>query len=111
MALSRRAREHAAEIRAHDWRDAPYRLDRAGHRREFDTKKSSQVLSPAEASRIKVNVMWVTAQGLGYEDPNFDVVEFARACGVDDLSEATLRYGIRRNLDGSYMEPGRVAEA
>jgi hypothetical protein len=49
--------------------------------------------------------MWVTAQVLGHDDPNFDIVEFARACGIHHLSEGTLRYGARRNPDGSYMAP------
>ncbi|MGA4995869.1 hypothetical protein [Nonomuraea bangladeshensis] len=106
MALSRLAREFAEEIKNHDWSDAPWRLDRAGHRRDADTKRSAQVLSPDDAHWVKVNVMWVTAQVLGHADPNFDVVEFARACDVTGLSPDTLRYGIRRNPDGSYMTPG-----
>jgi hypothetical protein len=31
MGLSRPARELAAEINHHDWSDAPFRADRAGH--------------------------------------------------------------------------------
>ncbi|MFC4122050.1 hypothetical protein [Nonomuraea zeae] len=105
MALSRLARHFAAEIKHHDWIDAPYRLDGAGHSRDLDTKKSQQALEPDDAERVKVNVMWVTAQVLGHDDPNFDIVEFARACGIHHLSEGTLRYGARRNPDGSYMAP------
>jgi hypothetical protein len=84
MALSRLAREFAAEIKNHDWSDAPYRLDRAGHKREFDgRKKSAEQLSPHETDRVRTNVMWVAAQVLGHTDPNFDVYEFAEACGVN----------------------------
>lgn len=28
--------QHGSEINNHDWSDAPYRVDRAGHRREHD---------------------------------------------------------------------------
>jgi hypothetical protein len=30
------ARDFAAEINYHHWSDAPYRIDRAGHRRDHD---------------------------------------------------------------------------
>lgn len=36
MALSRLAQEFAAEIANHDWSDAPYRTDRAGHQNSDD---------------------------------------------------------------------------
>jgi hypothetical protein len=34
-----------------------------------------------------MNVMWVTAQVLGHADPNFDVYEYAEACGVNTLTK------------------------
>ncbi|GAA3081775.1 hypothetical protein GCM10017600_75110 [Streptosporangium carneum] len=37
MALGRLAREFAAEIANHDWSDATERLDRAGHKRDFES--------------------------------------------------------------------------
>lgn len=80
--LSRRAREFAAEISSHDWSDAPYRLDRAGHDRRTDSRASDEVLSPEETDRVRTNVAWVVAQVLKHEDPNLDLYEFAAACGV-----------------------------
>lgn len=80
--LSRRAREFAAEISSHDWSDAPYRLDRAGHDRRTDSRASGEVLSPEETDRVRTNVAWVVAQVLKHEDPNLDLWEFAAACGV-----------------------------
>ncbi|MFI7691627.1 hypothetical protein ACIBQ6_21345 [Nonomuraea sp. NPDC049655] len=108
MALSRLAREFAAEISNHDWRDAPYRLDRAGHQWELDSpgKRSDTLLSQREARFVKTNVMWVAAQVLGHEDPNFDIKEFAEACGLTGMSESTLYYGTRRNSEGRYSKPG-----
>ena len=41
--LSRIAQQHADEIRQHDWSDAPWRIDRAGHSREHDTGPLVQV--------------------------------------------------------------------
>lgn len=41
MALSRLAREFAAEINYHDWSDAPFRLDRAGHQRDHDGNRAT----------------------------------------------------------------------
>jgi hypothetical protein len=102
--LSRIAREHAAEIAAHDWSDAPWRLDRAGHDRQHDTNKGTQQLTEKESDRVRTNAMWVTAQVLAYSDPHFDVVEFARACGVQ-LSEGGLRAGLRGGA-GQYARPG-----
>ncbi|MEU8158143.1 hypothetical protein AB0B94_31195 [Micromonospora sp. NPDC048986] len=86
MALSRLAQQFADEIRNHDWSDAPYRADKAGHKREHDTSRGRHnvpQLAPEETDTIRLNVMWVTAQVLAYNDPNFDVYEFAEACGVD----------------------------
>lgn len=101
MALSRLAREFAAEINNHDWSDAPYRIDRAGHKREQDSaaRLTKDVLTPAETHRVKVNVMWVTAQVLGHADPNFDVHEYAKSCGIEGLSKATISYGLRYDGD------------
>lgn len=82
MALSRLAEEFAAEIRAHDWSDAPWRLDRAGHDRATDSKKPAEHLDPDETDRVRTNVMWVTAQVLLHADPNFSIEEFAVACGI-----------------------------
>lgn len=83
--LSRIAREIADEIRNHDWSDAPYRLDRAGHQREDDrgSRLSGQQLTPEETDFVRTNVMWVTGQVLGHLDPNFDEFEYAEWCGVD----------------------------
>lgn len=80
--LSRIAREFAAEIANQDWSDAPYRLDRAGHKREWDSNRGSQVLTPEQTDAIRTNVMWVTAQVLLHADPNLDLHEYAEACGV-----------------------------
>ncbi|MEU9837118.1 hypothetical protein AB0D67_36740 [Streptosporangium sp. NPDC048047] len=100
MALSRLAREFAAEIAGHDWSDAHYRLDRAGHQRERDTNAvNGTPLTPREAHSVKVNVMWVTAQVLWGADPNFDVQEFARMCGVKGLSPSWLKNGLRSDRD------------
>ncbi|WP_285033867.1 hypothetical protein [Mycolicibacterium sp. lyk4-40-TYG-92] len=82
--LSRIAREFAAEIASHDWSDAPYRLDRAGHRREDDSpaRRVAEPLDPTETAAVRTNVMWVTAQVLRHMDPNLDLHEYATACGV-----------------------------
>ncbi|MEV5819386.1 hypothetical protein AB0L22_09435 [Micromonospora haikouensis] len=115
MALSRIAQQFADEIRQHDWSDAPYRVDRAGHRRS-DDKQPTQQLEPAETDRVRTNVMWVTAQVLGYNDPNFDVYEFAEACGVKTTMRRTgnrnggIAAGLRRFADGGYSKPGTWAE-
>lgn len=54
--------------------------------------------------------MWVTAQVLAYQDPNFDVYEFAEACGVDTKTRSGRRDGgISAGLregNGKYMRPG-----
>lgn len=83
MALSKIARDFAREISNHHWSDAPYRRDRAGHNRDSDTRAGDRVLNDQETDAVRTNVMWVTAQVLGYHDPNFNVYEFAEACGVD----------------------------
>lgn len=77
-------RDMAAEIKQHDWSDAPYRLDRAGHRREDDSNRGSDHLTETEADNVRINVMWVAAQVLKYQRPDLDVHEFAEACGTPD---------------------------
>jgi hypothetical protein len=94
MALSRHAAMHAAEIKQHDWSDAPYRADKAGHDRNFDGRRRvEKTLSTRETDIVRMNVMWVTAQVLRYEDPNFDVYEFAEACGVNIRNQDGSRSG------------------
>ena len=106
MALSRLAQEFAAEIKNHDWSDAPFRIDRAGHRRELDSpSKLSDPLSAEDAHRVQTNVMWVVAQVLGHADPNFDPVEFARACGITDLTSGEIEAGLR-SREGRFCRPG-----
>jgi hypothetical protein len=110
MALSRVAREFAAEIRLQDWSDAPYRADRAGHSRERDSNRGDRVLSKAETDTLRLNVMWVIGQVLGYSDPNLDVYEFAEACGVDintrkGRRDGGIAAGLRRT-SGRYHQPG-----
>lgn len=83
MSLSQAAQYFADEIRNHDWSDAPFRYDRAGHDRITDTNAGSQVLTAVQTRNVKTNAMWVVAQVLRYQDPNFDVYEFAEACGLD----------------------------
>ncbi|WP_159800889.1 hypothetical protein [Arthrobacter zhaoguopingii] len=111
--LNRLAAEFAAEIANHDWSDAPYRLDRAGHHRDHDTNRGKQVLEPAEADAIRTNVMWVAAQVLKHADPNLDLHEFAEACGVPRRFTHTkhgqlngmIDAGIRMR-DGQALTPG-----
>lgn len=86
MALSRLAHELAAEIAFHDWSDAPYRVDKAGHRREHDTgpKRSRNVLEEDQEARVRTNVMFVVGQVLGHAgliEPK-DIAEWAETCGV-----------------------------
>lgn len=80
--LSRLAREFAAEISSHDWSDAPYRFDRAGHQRHWDSRATDEQLDQRGTENVLLNVMAVTAQVLRNLDPNLDVHEFAEACGV-----------------------------
>ncbi|GAA4082791.1 hypothetical protein [Actinomadura miaoliensis] len=113
MALSRLAQELAAEIRLQDWSDAPYRIDRAGHRREYDSNKGDKVLNANETANIRTNVMWVVAQVLGHQDPNFDPHEFAQACGVNAYNSrggksGVITSGLRRTPDGRYFKPGSL---
>jgi hypothetical protein len=113
MALSRLAREFAAEIAHHDWSDAPWRTDRAGHRRSDDgpQRQTTQTLSDEESGRVRMNAMWVTAQVLIHADPNLDIYEFAEACGVPVRNSRGqvnrgIEYGLRRDPDGRYHQPG-----
>lgn len=105
--LNRLAREFAAEIASHDWSDAPFRLDRAGHQRRLDSagKRVTEPLSKQEADRVRTNVMWVTAQVLKHADPNLDLHEYAAACGIPrSITHRTngsrsdaITYGLRWN--------------
>ncbi len=80
--LSKIAQNFADEIRNHDWSDAPFRIDRAGHRRDTDgAKRTQQQLDPEQTDRVRMNVIWVVAQQLASVDPNFDPHEFADAAG------------------------------
>ncbi|MGH7745456.1 MAG: hypothetical protein ACREQ5_11785 [Candidatus Dormibacteria bacterium] len=110
MVLSRLAREFAAEIANHDWSDAPFRADRAGHDRAIDNSSCKQ-LSPDETRVVRMNVMWVTAQVLGHADPNFDEYAFAEACGVETKTRhgrlnGGISAGLRKTIDGRYCRPG-----
>lgn len=114
MALSRLAREFAAEINYHDWSDAPFRLDRAGHQRDHDRHNATvRQLTEDETDNVRTNVMWVVAQVLGHADPNFDVFEFAEWCGVDTRTPSGrprsghIPAGLRHNLEtGAVARPG-----
>lgn len=110
MALSRLAQEFAAEIRNHDWSDAPYRTDRAGHNRALDTNRGERILTGPESDAVRMNVMWVAAQVLGHADLNFDEHEFAVACGVNARDSrggksGTITAGLRK-VNGRYCRPG-----
>jgi hypothetical protein len=50
MTLSCLAREFATEIANHDWSDAPYRCDRAGHDRTGDSNRNEYQLSPIQTT-------------------------------------------------------------
>ncbi|MFD3596403.1 hypothetical protein ACFWU5_27090 [Nocardia sp. NPDC058640] len=112
MALSRVARKFADEIRNHDWSDAPFRVDRAGHRRESDVVKSSRTsqLELQQTDFVRMNVMWVVGQVLWSEDPNFQPYEFADACGVDIYAKSGrlnggIEMGFRRDAEGRACSP------
>jgi len=113
MALSRLVREFADEINGHDWSDAPYRCDRAGHKRLAAPHSTSGVLTESATDIVLWNVVVVTAQVLMYSDPNLDLVEFAIACGLPQDMAGTsedpdgfLLYGIRRDATGQVARPG-----
>lgn len=103
--LSRLAREFAAEIAQHDWSDAPWRIDRAGHDRTVDTNRGSDQLTPKQTDNIRLNVTWVVAQVLGHADPNLDIVEFSAAAGVKENRPGILRAGLRA-WNALYDRPG-----
>ncbi|MFD5342295.1 hypothetical protein ACFWJY_00615 [Streptomyces anulatus] len=116
MALSRIAAQFAAEINQHDWSDAPYRADRAGHQRAVDRTNSDQ-LKPQEIEVLKMNVAWVTGQVLAFNDPNFNEHEFFAACGLNPRSTSGQLSGWVTNglrfesaPDGSrrYQVPGKL---
>lgn len=116
MALSRLAREYAAEIRAHDWSDAPYRADRAGHRREDDRGwRDRPRLSERETEIVRLNVMWVVGQVLGHAGVLRldEIYEWAEACGCDTNTPAgrprsrQIRYGFRFDGD-AFAGPAAV---
>ncbi len=115
MALSRIAQEFADEINGHDWSDAPWRLDRAGHQWSSDKRKQvAEPLDARETAFLRTNVMWVAAQVLLHADPNLDVHEFAVACGVprnivfnsDGRKSGAIRMGLRFD-DSGAAEPGK----
>jgi hypothetical protein len=116
--LSRLAREFAAEINYHDWSDAPFRLDRAGHQRDHDGHRAtSQQLSPSETDKVRTNVMWMVAQVLGHADPNFDIFEFAEWCGVNTRTASGrprsghIPAGLRMDYEtGTVDRPGNPTE-
>jgi hypothetical protein len=110
MALSRIAEAFAAEISNHDWSDAPWRADRAGHDRSTDSHQGVQQLTPAETANVRLNVMWVVAQVLAHMDPNLDVYGFAEAAGVNTRTShgdpsGHIVYGLRR-VNEQYCRPG-----
>jgi len=117
--LSEIAREFADEIALHDWSDAPWRPDRAGHHYSDDdgSPKQTEQLDPEHADNIRTNVMWVTAQVLISHDPQLDLYEYAVACGVperlihgqDGARSGIVPNGIRRGADGTPAAPGSRA--
>lgn len=110
-ALTSRERQLADEIAAHDWAGAPYYPSGAAH---ATPETGAPRLEDHEAERVRVNVMWVVAQCLGYEDPEFNPDAFAVACGVTRDYRCTpfggpstiIREGLRIGMDGSYSRPG-----
>jgi hypothetical protein len=105
MPMSRLAREFAAEIAHHDWSDAPFRADRAGHDRSIDSKRPAEVLNDRSTDAVRLNVVWVTGQVLAHADPNFDIVEYAAAAGCIENRPGILQAGLRRQ-QGVYATPG-----
>jgi hypothetical protein len=103
--LSRLAREFAAEIANHDWSDAPWRIDRAGHHRKIDTNRGPDELTAKQTDNVRLNVAWVVAQVLGHEDPNLDITEFAASAGVEERRPGILKAGLRA-WNGRYARPG-----
>lgn len=119
MALSRLAAEFAAEIKQQDWSDAPFRPDRAGHQRWMDGNNPAiRQLESDETDILKLNIMWNTAQVLAHRDPNFDVYEYAEACGIANRHIYTssgrksggITGGLRQD-EGGYHRPGTYSSA
>lgn len=115
MTLSPLAAHLAAEINAHDWSDAPFRFDRAGHRREYDTHRGTETLLPDEVDNVKANVAAVVAQVLGYmEGTSFDPHEFFLYAGVapsirltsNGRQSGAVTAGLRINVGPRYDAPG-----
>jgi hypothetical protein len=98
----------AAEIRQHDWSDAPWRIDRAGHDRSKDSNRGPQTLSPEETERVRTNVMWTTAQALGHADPNFDIYEYAEACGITVSTPSGRRAWVQNGLRIDYTDTSNL---
>lgn len=114
MALSRLAREFAAEIRAHDWSDSPYRSDRAGHRREDDKDHESKPrLDEKQTGIVQLNVAWVVGQVLGHAGllTADDIYEWADACGCQTSTlsgrprSGHIKFGFRWRGDGVFAAP------
>lgn len=114
--LTRDQQKRAAEIRAQDWSDAPFRRDRAGHRWEDDSPSKQTVrLDQTQTENLLWNVVVNAAQVYAYEDPNFDVYVFGEACGLPRHMlynnrggrDGGLEAGIRKSsADGSPSRPG-----
>ncbi len=114
--LSTIAQSLADEIRAQDWSDAHSRADGARHDRKTDRTTDPQ-LDDVETATVHVNVMWVVAQALSDNDPNFDVHDFAEAAGVSDIyrlrkdgsPSGAIPAGIRRNPTRPTYTPVQLA--
>lgn len=115
MALSRTAQLIAREINAQDWSDAHTRLDGSRHDRRADRTTSDQ-LEPGLEEHVRLNVVWVVAQALSAEDPNFNVREFARASGVPKdflltrrgTPNGMIEAGLRFNSDIEIRQRGAL---
>ncbi|MGW3491313.1 hypothetical protein [Streptomyces sp. NPDC001054] len=109
MALSRMAAQFAAEIKQHDWSDAPYRADKAGHDRQVDGRHATSTqLDPNETEIVTMNVAWVAAQVLAYNDPNFNEHEFFEACGLNARNQdGRLSGGVTYGLRFEAVEGGK----
>ncbi|MFF7038754.1 hypothetical protein [Streptomyces griseus] len=114
--LSRIAAQFAAEIKQHDWSDAPYRADKAGHNRQMDGRNATPTqLPPEQTEMVTKNAAWVVAQVLAYNDPNFNEHEFFEACGLnartkDGRLSSSVTYGLRfepiENGKRRFQTPG-----
>ncbi|MQY11489.1 hypothetical protein SRB5_16080 [Streptomyces sp. RB5] len=106
--LSRFAAQLAAEIKQHDWSDAPYRADKAGHNRQMDGRNATPTqLDPQQTRMLTMNVAWVAAQVLAYNDPNLDEHEFFEACGLNARNkDGRLSGGVTHGLRFETVENG-----